>query len=523
MTKKTANGIIPQSLWFFEVLPVLVLTNYLHLNEINTVREINAAVVNVSGRQRMLSQRTALFGLRLVCTKDIAEQEKLRSTLQADLDLMERSHSGLIEGNPEMKLPGQPSPVVRSMYFEPPLNLDRHIRQYIAQARAIAQATPEELTSDNPHLHYILTESSTNLLEALDAVVSQYQKESDVEQLAIDVHQAELYEQSCATTAQANAQAKHLEQALHDLQQVQSQLVEKEKMSNLGCLVAGVAHEINNPVSFIYGNLNYAIDYVQNLLDLVTLYEQECPNPSCLMQEKIAEIDIDFLREDLPKVMSSMEIGAKRIHQIVLSLRNFSRNDEQVMQQVNIHEGIDNTLLILQNRLKAHGNHAEIEVIKEYADLPLVECYPGQMSQVFMNLLGNAIDELERYSSEAPNGCSFSGVRSSDELLNKPSKISIRTELTPSNTIVVRIGDNGQGMNEDVKARLFEPFFTTKPVGKGTGLGLSISYQIVVEKHKGSLNCVSVPEQGTEFCIEIPVWHTQEEATANIRNQLLAS
>ncbi|MEW5860267.1 MAG: ATP-binding protein [Cyanobacteriota bacterium] len=522
MTKTTANGIIPQSLWFFELLPVLVLANYLHLNEINTVREINAAVVNVSGRQRMLSQRTALFALRLVCTKDIAEQEKLRSTLQADLDLMERSHSGLIEGNPEMKLPGQPSPVVRSMYFEPPLSLDRQIRQYIAQARAIAQATPEELTSDNPHLHYILTDS-TNLLEALDAVVSQYQQESDIEQLALDAHQAELYEQSCATTAQAVAQAKHLEQALHDLQQVQSQLVEKEKMSNLGCLVAGVAHEINNPVSFIYGNLNYAVDYVQNLLDLVTLYEQECPNPSFLTQEKIAEIDIDFLREDLPKVMSSMEIGAKRIHQIVLSLRNFSRNDEQVMQQINIHEGIDNTLLILQNRLKAHGNHAEIEVIKEYADLPLVECYPGQMSQVFMNLLGNAIDELERYSSEAPNGCSFSGVRSSDELLNKPSKISIRTELTPSNTILVRIADNGQGMNEDIKARLFEPFFTTKPVGKGTGLGLSISYQIVVEKHKGTLSCVSVPGQGTEFCIEIPLWHTQEESTLKRRNQLLAS
>ncbi|MBD1831605.1 type IV pili methyl-accepting chemotaxis transducer N-terminal domain-containing protein [Cyanobacteria bacterium FACHB-472] len=500
MTKKPYNGIYRQTLFILGKLSVPVLTTYLHLDEINTVREINAAVVNVSGRQRMLSQRTALFALRLVCTKDKQAQEELRSGLLADLDLMERSHKGLIKGDRDLKLPGHPSPTVQSMYFEAPLYLDRQVRQYIDQARAIAQSSCEELIPDNPHLCYILTESSKNLVEALDAVVNQYQKESDTEQLAIHIYQAQLYEKSCAATAQALSQAKKLEQALQELQQAQSQLVEKEKMSNLGCLVAGVAHEINNPVSFIYGNLNYATDYIQNLLDLVKVYEEEYPKPSVALQEKIDEIDLEFLKEDLPKVMYSMEVGAKRIHQIVRSLRNFSRTDEELIQVVDIHEGIDNTLLILQNRLKAHGDNEGIEIVKEYGNLPLIECYSGQINQVLMNLIGNAIDELESLNN---NVCGYS------------KKIKISTEVCHRGTIILRIADNGHGMNEDVKARLFEPFFTTKPVGKGTGLGLSISYQIVVEKHQGSIECISQPGEGTEFIIEIPVVQRQQEEITN--------
>jgi len=487
-----------------QLLAVLALATYLNWNELHTVREINAAVVNVSGRQRMLSQRTAMLALRMVCTTDREEQEKLRSCLLADLDLMERSHNGLLNGDAEAKLPGHPSKVVKAMYFELPINLDQQVRQYITEARELALSTADKLTHDNLHLRYILTAASKELLEALDAVVSQYQKESEAEQLAIEINQAELYQQSCAATAQAIAQTKQLEQALEELRQAQAQLIQTEKMSALGQLVAGVAHEINNPVSFIHGNLSHASHYVKDLLELVQLYQQELSNPTPYLKERSEDIDLDFLEEDLPKVMSSMKMGADRICQIVRSLRNFSRTDEEVMQEVDIHEGIDGTLLILQNRLRASGNYSGIQVIKKYADLPQVECYPGLMNQVFMNLLGNAIDALEMGTAQdSPEGMA------DDRQCPRPT-ISIRTEVSRPNVVSVRIADNGLGMTEDVKARLFQPFFTTKPVGKGTGLGLSISYSIVVNKHNGSLACVSELGQGTAFCIEIPIRHAQD-------------
>ncbi len=286
-----------------------------------------------------------------------------------------------------------------------------------------------------------------------------------------------------------------LELALHNLQKTQAQLIQTEKMSSLGQMVAGVAHEINNPVSFVYGNLTYANQYTQDLLNLVSLYQQHDPNPAQEIQEQIAAIDLDFLIEDLPKILSSMKVGAERISQIVLTLRNFSRLDEAQMKQVDIHEGIDSTLLILQHLLKAHGKHPSIEVIKEYGTLPLVQCYAGQLNQVFMNILANAIDALNSYNTQ----------RSPSEIQSNPSTIRIRTEMLGSDYVTVRIADNGSGMTEEVRGKLFDPFFTTKPVGKGTGLGLSISYQIVVEKHGGVLKCVSQPGQGAEFWIEIPV------------------
>lgn len=492
-----------------QVLAVLALTTYLNWNDIHTVREINAAVVNVSGRQRMLSQRTAMLALRMVCTTDTEEQEKLRCCLLADLDLMERSHNGLLNGDAEVKLPGHPSKVVKAMYFELPINLDQRVRQYITEARALALSRADELTHDNLHLRYILTAASKELLEALDAVVSQYQKESEAEQLAIEINQAELYQQSCAATAQAIAQAQQLEQTLEELRQAQAQLIQTEKMSALGQLVAGVAHEINNPVSFIHCNLSHASHYVKDLLELIQLYHQELPNLTPHLKERSEDIDLDFLKEDLPKVMSSMKIGADRICQIVRSLRNFSRTDEEVMQKVDIHEGIDGTLLILQHRLRASGNYSGIKIIKEYGGLPEVECYPGLMNQVFMNLLGNAIDAMEIETGDKEFLNIDSGLRTPDSRLPIPT-ISIHTEVSRPNVVSVRIADNGLGMTEDVKARLFEPFFTTKPVGKGTGLGLSISYSIVVNKHNGSLACVSEVGQGTEFCIEIPIRQTQE-------------
>ncbi len=294
--------------------------------------------------------------------------------------------------------------------------------------------------------------------------------------------------------AQLRQQTQQLQQALHKLKQAQAQLVQSEKMSSLGQLVAGVAHEINNPVSFIYGNLNYAEQYFQQLLDLIELYQQYYPQPSAEIQAQIQLIDLDFVTLDLPKLLHSMKVGADRIYQIVRSLRNFSHLDRAEKQPVNIHEGIDNTLLILQSRLKPCPGHPTLEVVKEYGDLPLVDCYAGELNQVFMNILSNAIDALEE--SFVMGYCSSGHGK---------GQIRIWTEMINADWVAIHIADNGVGITEEVKQRLFDPFFTTKPVGKGTGLGLSISYKIVVEKHGGHLKCFSSPGQGTEFAIEIPL------------------
>ncbi|MDZ8089728.1 MAG: ATP-binding protein [Nostoc sp. DedQUE12b] len=286
-------------------------------------------------------------------------------------------------------------------------------------------------------------------------------------------------------------------QLRQEAKQLVSQLVHSEKMSSLGQLVAGVAHEINNPINFISGNVGYANQYIQDLLRLLQLYQKSYPNPVKEIQQETEAIDLDFLIADLPNLLTSMTVGAERITEIVLSLRNFSRLDDAEMKAVNIHEGIDNTLMILEHRLKPKSNNQTIEVIKEYGDLPLVECYAGQLNQVFMNLLANAIDALE----EAVENGEW-GVR--EETLSTP-QISIQTKLTSENQVVIRIGDNGIGIPEKVQKQLFEPFFTTKPVNKGTGLGLSISHQIITQKHQGKLECISAPGKGTEFIIVIPL------------------
>ncbi|MEH1798074.1 MAG: ATP-binding protein [Nostoc sp.] len=286
-------------------------------------------------------------------------------------------------------------------------------------------------------------------------------------------------------------------QLWQEAKQLVSQLVHSEKMSSLGQLVAGVAHEINNPINFISGNVGYANQYIQDLLRLLQLYQQNYPHPVTEIQKQTEAIDLDFLIADLPNLLTSMTVGAERITEIVLSLRNFSRLDNAEMKAVNIHEGIDNTLMILEHRLKPKSNNQTIEVIKEYGDLPLVECYVGQLNQVFMNLLANAIDALEE---AVGNGEWEIG----EKALSTP-QISIKTKLTSENQVVIRIGDNGIGIPEKVQKQLFEPFFTTKPVNKGTGLGLSISHQIITQKHQGKLECISAPGQGTEFVIVIPL------------------
>ncbi|MEG4036824.1 ATP-binding protein [Microcoleus sp. S36b_A4] len=278
---------------------------------------------------------------------------------------------------------------------------------------------------------------------------------------------------------------EELTAALHQLKHTQTQLIQTEKMSSLGQMVAGVAHEINNPINFIHGNLEYANEYVINLLHLLRLYQQEYPQPTEAIAEEIAEIELDFITEDLLKLLESMKIGSERIRQIVLSLRNFSRLDEAQMKLVDIHEGIDNTLLILNSRLKQG-----IEVVKNYGDLPEVECYPAQLNQVFMNIIANAIDALEGSSQDSKKG--------------KSPQILIQTQKLDSSQILVRICDNGPGIPSAIHSKLFDPFFTTKEPGKGTGIGLAICYQIV-EKHRGKIEIISSLGGGAEFAIALPV------------------
>lgn len=319
--------------------------------------------------------------------------------------------------------------------------------------------------------------------------------------LAIAIDQAELYKQSRITAELAQQQAQKLEHTLQDLQHAQAQMIQSEKMSSLGQLVAGVAHEINNPVNFIYGNLKHANDYTQDLLNLLKLYQHHYPIPVEAIQQEAEAIDLDFLVEDLPKLLTSMRVGADRIQRIIASLRTFSRMDEAEFKAVDIHDGIDSTLMILQNRLKAKPDRVAIEVIKEYGNLPLVECYAGQLNQVFMNILSNAIDALE---DEMGHKLECSGESSTTPDRVTPC-IQIRTQKKYGDRILIHIADNGPGMPESVKRRIFDPFFTTKAVGKGTGMGMSISYQIVTEKHRGSLQCISSPGKGAEFIIEIPI------------------
>lgn len=328
-----------------------------------------------------------------------------------------------------------------------------------------------------------------------------------------DITERKLTEQALKQSeSQLREKATQLENTLHELQETQTHLIQTEKMSSLGLLVAGIAHEINNPVSFIYGNIPHATQYAQDLLHLIDLYREYYPHPAPAIQAETEAIDLDFLCQDMPKVMDSMQMGAERIRQIVLSLRNFCRLDQEVREPVDLHQGIDNTLLLLRHRLKAKPGHPEMQVIKEYGDLPLVECHAGQVNQVFMNILSNAIDALEEaWDKEQETRGEEQCCKLAWKNCLSPT-ICIRTEVGEGNKVIIRITDNGPGMPPQVQQQIFDPFFTTKPVGQGTGLGLSISYQIVVEKHGGQLKCSSIPEEGTEFAIELPVQQSQQQA-----------
>ena len=285
---------------------------------------------------------------------------------------------------------------------------------------------------------------------------------------------------------------KKINQSLLQLKKTQLQLVQREKMASLGNLVGGMAHEINNPINFVYGNISHAQEYIQSLLDLIYLYQEEYPIETPIIQETLAEIDLEFIEEDLPKLLTSMKNGTNRVRDLIISLRNFSRLDEAELKQVDLHQGIDNTLLMLKNRLDN-----KIQLTKDYSELPLLECYPAQINQVWLNILSNAIDALY-----------------SDKNLTQ-KRITIRTELNAANLVTVRIQNNGPEIPATIKEHIFDPFFTTKPVGSGTGLGLAIAYQ-VIEQHHGQIYCESNSHRGTEFTITLPVQFSSFEPTNGV-------
>ncbi len=380
--------------------------------------------------------------------------------------------------------------------------------EFIQPLQCLNQAVVNSIKTGSFKLPEILANRETkslaiNIQRGWEKLVSPQELQVEIERrLEIEAALREV-------EARENAQSLQLENTLLQLQKNQAQMIQNETISSLGQMVAGIAHEINNPVSFIYGNIEPAQAYFQDLVQLICLYQQSYPQPNREIQNFIAKIELDFLIQDLQSLIGSMEAGTNRISDIILSLRNFSRLDEAEMKDVDVHEGIESTILILQNRISSTG----IKLDRNYGELPPVDCYPSQLNQVFYHLLNNAIDALQ-----IPENSDLEIL--SDFNQAQPT-ISISTEVLCNNRISIRIRDNGIGMTSETKKRLFDPFFSNKVTGKGTGLGLSISYQIVVETHSGVLNFTSDLGKGTEFLIEIPIYQTH--ANSIIYEQIYAS
>lgn len=346
----------------------------------------------------------------------------------------------------------------------------------------------------------ILADAFNQLIQS----VKQLLEEQQIAHQQLTTYSQTLEQKVEERTQELSDNNERLQELVSQLRQTQIQMVHSEKMSSLGQLVAGVAHEINNPVNFIHGNLAHIQEYAYNLMSFVQLYQKYYPTPIAEIAAEADEIDLEFLQDDLPKLLNSMRMGTDRIRKIVLSLRHFSRMDESKYRAVDIHEGIDSTLLILQYRLKAKPECPGIEIVRDYGDLPPVECYAGQLNQAVMNIVVNAIDALEEANAK----------RTYQDIQANPSRITIRTAIVNERWVEIAIADNGPGIPEAVLQKIFDPFFTTKPVGKGTGMGMSICHQIITEKHGGKLDCFSNPGEGAEFVLQIPI---QQDACEIVR------
>ncbi|MBE9031965.1 type IV pili methyl-accepting chemotaxis transducer N-terminal domain-containing protein [filamentous cyanobacterium LEGE 11480] len=471
------------------VLPVAPIHGQVEIDQ----REIDASILNLSGRQRMLSQRVALFLMRLSLCQGSCQCQIIRQELQQLLQLLAATHQSLMYGDIDLRLPSHHSQAIHQIYFAPPVNLDRRLTQYVQQVEYFLAQSDTQLAIDDPALQQLISIDSVDLLQALETLVSQYSQESEARQTARMMDLVGLCQQHEKARQTVQNQADQLNQALSELNQAQAKLVQNEKMAGLRQLVAGVAHEINNPVTFIHGNLTHAKAYSEDLTLLLQAYQTHYPHPVPAISEYLNEIDADFLIEDFPKTMASMHSGTERLRRIVLSLRNFARLDEAECKVVDIHEGLESTLLLLQH--KFHQFECQygqcIEIQREYADLPLVPCHASQLNQVFMALLTNAIDALDH--------------RQSDGTLSQPPWIRLITQsCVEQNQLLIQVVDSGIGIAVEHQSQVFNPFFTTKPVGQGTGLGLAIAYQMMAQQ-SGSITCESELGCGSTFTIRLPL------------------